>query len=53
MKELDNRKLENKGYTVWGGEEGPHWPSGLANLASDHRLSPLCGFDSHSLKCQC
>ena len=23
---------------------GPQWPSGLASLASNHRLPPLCGF---------
>ena len=23
------------------------WSSGLAGLASKHKLSPLCGFDSH------
>ena len=26
---------------------GPRWPSELASLASNHRLSPLCGFESH------
>ena len=26
---------------------GPWWPSRLASLASNHRLSPLCGFNSH------
>ena len=27
--------------TVW---RGLQWPSGLAGLAHNHRLSPLCGF---------
>ena len=26
---------------------GPQWSSVLASLASNHRLSPLCGLDFH------
>ena len=28
-------------------KRGPQWPSWLAGLASNHRLSPLCRFNSH------
>ena len=28
----------------------PRWLSGLAGFASNHRLSPLCGFNTHDLQ---
>ena len=30
-------------------DEGPPSPSGLAGLVSNHRLSPMCGFNSWDL----